>query len=140
MAVHAWWRGVHEWSTREHMSLETQHAHNATAPRHKGPVSGLRVLDAGNMIAITVGLLTTVILGGLHIDAANLVMSTVGSERRFASSLPQVAFTWFAMIGALVVLVVGLFFRTPEDVLDAADRIRATAEREGDKPLATRAE
>jgi hypothetical protein len=30
--------------------------------------------------------------------------------------IPEVAFTWWAMVGALVVLAVGVCFRTPEAV------------------------
>ena len=114
-----------------------------------GPMLGVFLLgmftkrrgsDLGNIIAISVGLATTIVLGGLHIDAANLLASAVGSQRRFVTPLPTVAFTWFAMIGALVVFAVGVFFRTPQSVLDEAQRIRAAAEHEGDKPLATRAE
>jgi len=114
-----------------------------------GPMLGVFLLgmftkrrgsDVGNIIAITVGLATTIVLGGLHVDAANLIASGVGSQRRFVTPLPTVAFTWFAMIGALVVVAVGVFFRTPQAVLDEADRVRAAAEHEGDKPLATRTE
>jgi Na+/proline symporter len=114
-----------------------------------GPMLGVFLLgmftktrgsDAGNFIAISAGLATTVVLGGLHIDAANLIVSAMGSSRRFASPLPTISFTWFAMIGAIVVFGVGVFFRTPQHVLDEAERIRAAADREGDKPLATRAD
>jgi hypothetical protein len=92
------------------------------------------------MIAITLGLITTIVLGGLHNDLLNLIASGVGSTRRFTQPwwLPQVAFTWFAMIGALVVVVVGVLFRTPDHVLVEAQRVREAAELEGEKPLAVR--
>jgi hypothetical protein len=53
--------------------------------------------------------------------------------------IPHVAFTWFALIGAVVVFVVGMFFRTPDAVLAEARRISEAAQAEGDKPMATRA-
>jgi solute:Na+ symporter, SSS family len=115
-----------------------------------GPMLGVFLLgmftkrrgsDVGNMIAITLGLITTVVLGGLHNDLLNLILSAAGSAKRFTQPwwLPQIAFTWFAMIGALVVFAVGVFFRTPEHVIDEARRIRDAADLEGDKPLAVRA-
>jgi hypothetical protein len=35
--------------------------------------------------------------------------------------MPKIEFTWYAMVGGLVTLVVGLLFRTPEEVLVAAE-------------------
>jgi hypothetical protein len=52
--------------------------------------------------------------------------------------VPKVSFTWFAMIGALVVFAVGVFFRTPESVLEAAKRQAAEAETGEDRPIALR--
>jgi SSS family transporter len=114
-----------------------------------GPMLGVFLLgmftrrrgsDVGNMIAITLGLVVTIVLGGLHIDLANLLASAFGSSQRFAqpSWLPTVSFTWFAMIGALIVFAVGVFFQTPAAVLDEARRVRERADAEGDKPLAMR--
>jgi SSS family solute:Na+ symporter len=107
-----------------------------------GPMLGVFLLgmftkrrgsDMGNVIAVSLGLLTTIVLGGLHIDALNLV-----SKQQYVSSLPTISFTWFAMIGAVVVFTVGVFFRTPESALAEARRILASAETESDKPLAVR--
>jgi solute:Na+ symporter, SSS family len=114
-----------------------------------GPMLGVFLLgmftkrrgsDAGNMIAITLGLAATVIAGGLHIDAANLARPLLGAEGEFVRPawLPRVAFTWFVMIGAGVVLAVGLLFRTPEAVLEAARRTREDASRGDDRPVALR--
>ena len=86
-----------------------------------------------NVIAITCGLITTIYLGGLHVDFMNLF-----GLGRFASPPPiTVAFTWFALIGAVVVFAIGLFFRTPEHVLAAAERTRAEAHHD-DRPVALR--
>jgi Na+(H+)/acetate symporter ActP len=91
--------------------------------------------DAGNMIAITIGLITTIVLGGLHIDLANLI----AGPNRYALPvwLPKVAFTWFALIGAAVVFIVGVLFSTPQRVLDQAEHRKEQA-RHDDRPLALR--
>jgi hypothetical protein len=92
------------------------------------------------MIAITIGLIITIVLGGLHVDLANLLASAVGSSTTFVQPawLPTVSFTWFAMIGALVVFAIGVVFRTPWHVLEDARRARERADVQGDKPLAVR--
>ena len=72
----------------------------------------------GNVAAISAGLVVTVVLGGLHVDVANLVAGP--NTYRVPAWLPKVAFTWFAMIGAVVVFVVGVMFRTPEGVVQGA--------------------
>ena len=96
--------------------------------------------DGGNMLAITLGLATTIVLGGLHVYAANLLASAAGSSARFQTPpwLPQVAFTWFGIIGAAVVFGVGLLFRTPEQVIESARRSRAAAMRDEQTPVALR--
>ena len=52
--------------------------------------------------------------------------------------LPKVAFTWFAMVGALVVFGVGVLFKTPPDVLESARRKAEEAQAGDDRPLALR--
>jgi solute:Na+ symporter, SSS family len=116
-----------------------------------GPMLGVFLLgmftrrrgsDTGNMIAITAGLATTIVLGGLHVDLANLVASMFGSDRRFGRPtwLPSVAFTWFALLGAVMVVAVGGFFRTPAATLEAAKRRAEDASRGDERPLALRGE
>jgi Na+/proline symporter len=116
-----------------------------------GPMLGVFLLgmftrargsDRGNMIAITVGLITTIVLGELHIYFANLVAPLLGIEPTFTRPawLPKVAFTWFAMIGALVVFAVGVFFSTSEKVIEAAQRRAAQAQTGDDRPMALRTE
>jgi SSS family solute:Na+ symporter len=113
-----------------------------------GPMLGVFLLgmftrnrgsDRGNMLAITIGLAITIILGELHIYAANLIAPLLGIETTYVrpSWLPKVAFTWFALIGATVVFVVGLFFRTPDHVLIAAQQRRSEALQD-DRPVALR--
>ena len=65
--------------------------------------------DRGNVLAITAGLLSTVVVGKLHPFPQ-------------PAWIPEVAFTWWAMVGALVVLAVGVCFRTPEAVRSGVAR------------------
>jgi Na+/proline symporter len=113
-----------------------------------GPMLGVFLLgmftktrgsDRGNMMAITLGLATTIVFGELHVYAANLAAPLLGIEREFVRPawLPKVAFTWFALIGAVVVVLVGVLFRTPAHVLAAAQRKREEA-RHDDRPVALR--
>src|SRR5262245_23453204 len=61
--------------------------------------------DRGNLLAITLGLVATVVMGDLHVTAANAVAPLLGIDAVFARPiwLPKVAFTWYALVGALVV-------------------------------------
>lgn len=96
--------------------------------------------DVGNLVAVTCGLVATVIFGDLHVTAANIAAPFLGMEPTFARPdwLPKVSFTWFAMIGAVVVFVVGVLFPTPEHVLQEAEQVAEEA-RTDDRPLALRA-
>jgi Na+/proline symporter len=109
-----------------------------------GPMLGVFLLgmftkrrgsDAGNILAITCGLIATIVLGHLHIELANL--ATAPGSFAAPAWLPKVAFTWFALIGAAVVVIVGMLFRTPEHVLIAAQRQRGEAQHD-DRPVALR--
>ena len=113
-----------------------------------GPMLGVFLLgmftrtrgsDGGNLIAITLGLVATIVLGELHVVIANLVAPLLGSDVVYARPawLPKVAFTWFALIGAVVVFFVGLLFRTPEQVREKAERIAREAAHD-DRPMALR--
>lgn len=95
-----------------------------------GPMLGVFLLgiftrdrgsDRGNLIAVTVGLLMTAVLGDLPVTAANLIGLKAVTHPAW---LPHISFTWFATIGALTVFAVGYWFRTPPAVLEAA-RLRA---------------
>lgn len=96
--------------------------------------------DIGNVIAISCGLVATFILGGLHVDVANWLAAAFGSHATFARPdwLPQVQFTWFAMIGAVVVFAIGSLFPTPSQVLDSAAHEAEQADEAGDRPIALR--
>ncbi len=110
-----------------------------------GPMLGIFLLgmltkrrgsDAGNMIAITIGLIATILVGELDITLAQIL----GVDRYYhrPASLLKVAFTWYALIGAVVVFVVGVLFRTPQKVLDEAQMKKREAQEGEDKPLALR--
>jgi SSS family transporter len=104
-----------------------------------GMVTRNRGSDVGNLIAITAGLIATIVFGELHIIAANLVAPLLGIEGTFVKPawLPKVSFTWFAAIGAAVVFVVGLLFETPAHVREHAQRVAAEASHD-DRPMALR--
>ena len=96
--------------------------------------------DTGNMIAVTAGLAATVIVGKLDVTLAHTIAPLFGMETTFQhpAFIPEVSFTWWAMIGALVVFGVGVLFRTPEPVLAMAARHADDAQTADDVPLALR--
>ncbi|MEP6756698.1 MAG: sodium:solute symporter [Chthonomonadales bacterium] len=96
--------------------------------------------DRGNIIAICCGLTATVVLGKLNITILNGIGPLLGIKEPFAapSWLPEVSFTWFAMIGAVVVFCVGIWFKTPQETLDQALRTAEGAEAEDSTPIALR--
>ncbi len=98
--------------------------------------------DRGNILAVTCGLIATIVLGELHISAANMIGPWFGVDTVWVRPdwLPRVSFTWFAMVGATVVFLVGILFRTPDHVLASAERKAAMAEQGDEKPLALREE
>ncbi|HWD39746.1 MAG TPA: hypothetical protein VG944_12930 [Fimbriimonas sp.] len=103
-----------------------------------GPMLGVFLLgiftkrrgsDRGNVLGLIAGLVATSVLGDLpgKLNPA------------WSFHLPwTVSFTWFALIGAVAVLVVGFWFPTPPEVLAEAERRSAEAERLADVPLALR--
>jgi SSS family transporter len=107
-----------------------------------GMLTKNRGSDTGNLIAVTVGLITTIVMGELHITVANMLAPLFGMHGTFSAPvwLPKVSFTWFAMIGALVVFAVGVLFPTPPHVLEEARRREQEAQEGEDKPMALRTE
>ncbi len=96
--------------------------------------------DRGNMLAISAGLLATVLVGKLHITILNGLAPWLGVEGTFQQPawIPEVSFTWWAMIGALVVVSVGALFRTPDEVRGAIARYAQEARTAEEVPLALR--
>ena len=105
-----------------------------------GLLTRRRGSDAGNMVAISVGLLATVVVGRLHITIGNELASLFGLDATFRQPawIPEVSFTWWGMIGALVVFCIGALFRTPPAVVAAARRYADEARTGRDVPLALR--
>jgi len=115
-----------------------------------GPMLGVFLLgmctrrrgsDAGNRLAIAAGLLATVVVGQLHLTILNTLAPAFGFHRIFQQPawIPEVSFTWWAMIGALVVFAVGVLFRTPAEVQASAALHAAAAQTAEEVPLALRA-
>jgi SSS family transporter len=98
-----------------------------------GMLTQRRGSDRGNMIAITCGILATIYLGNLHDDLLKLL----GLGRYHYPPPIQVSFLWFALVGAVVVFIVGICFKTPGSVLENALRIQAEAGTD-DRPMALR--
>jgi Na+/proline symporter len=98
-----------------------------------GMLTQRRGSDRGNMIAITCGILATIYLGNLHDDLLKLL----GLGRYHYPPPIQVSFLWFSLVGAVVVFIVGICFKTPGSVLENALRIQAEAGTD-DRPLALR--
>ncbi|PQV63086.1 transporter, SSS family [Abditibacterium utsteinense] len=98
--------------------------------------------DKGNVLAVTLGLMTTVVMGDLHIAFLNAIAGAFGHPDAYIRPdwLPKISFTWFAMIGALVVFAVGACFKTPAHILEAAERKAAEANENEARPLAMRDE
>jgi Na+/proline symporter len=84
-----------------------------------GMLTRTRGSDNGNIVAVTVGLITIVILSGLHVSIANWFVEP-GHVYVLPWWLPQIPFTWYAMIGAAATFGVGLAFRTPPSVVASA--------------------
>ena len=93
--------------------------------------------DRGNMLAITAGLAATVVVGKLHLMILNGIAPWLGLAGTLQQPawIPEVAFTWWAMVGALVVLAVGVLFRTPDAVRTALARHARQAQLEEEIPL-----
>ncbi|HEV8604039.1 MAG TPA: sodium:solute symporter [Tepidisphaeraceae bacterium] len=99
-----------------------------------GMITRRRGSDVGNMLAITLGLMVTIVAGELDVYFGNLL----GLKYVRPGWLPKVAYTWYALIGAMVVFVVGVLFRTPQEVLDQAVVKRAEAQQGEEKPMVLR--
>ncbi len=92
-----------------------------------GPMLGIFLLgmltrsrgsDAGNMLAVTLGLLGVLIASGRHVDLANLI---AGHQRYVVPDwMPRIEFTWYVLVGAGITFLTGCLFRTPREVIDAA--------------------
>lgn len=105
-----------------------------------GVLTKRRGSDAGNILAVAAGLVVTFVLGGLHVDVANLIAKVIGSGNSYSlpSWWPAVAFTWYALVGAVIVFAVGILFATPESAIARAARIEAAADAGDERPVGQR--
>ncbi len=105
-----------------------------------GLLTKRRGSDAGNIVAISAGLVATIIVGRLHITIANEIATLFGIAATFQQPawIPEVSFTWWSMVGALVVFGTGVLFRTPAAAVAAATRAAERARTARDVPLALR--
>jgi SSS family transporter len=103
-----------------------------------GPMLGVFMLgmftkgrgsDTGNVAGLIVGLLAVSILGDLP-GKINKHLSL--------NLCWQISFTWYAFIGAAAVLLVGVWFKTPNEVLRRAALREHQAQTGEDVPLAMR--
>jgi Na+/proline symporter len=84
--------------------------------RHRGN-------EAGNLIAVVAGLLTTFFSSGLHVNVANW-FTQPGHEYVLPTWWLKVPFTWYTMVGAITTFTVGMLFRTPASMVVAAQEKR----------------
>lgn len=96
-----------------------------------GMFTRTRGSDLGNAIAVSCGLVATVLAG-------DLLGQVFGIPR--PAWIPKIAFTWYAAVGALVVFVIGCLFRTPESALERARAALRRAEGGDDRPMDLRSD
>jgi Na+/proline symporter len=106
-----------------------------------GMLTRSRGSDAGNLIAITVGLVSMIFISGQHIDLLNLLHPVAAGMKpiyRLPEWMPVVSWTWFALAGAIIVFCIGVLFPTSTHArARVQERIEQSAANE-DKPLALR--
>ncbi len=106
-----------------------------------GMFTRTRGSDTGNVIAISIALLSMIFLSGQHVDFMNMLNPAPVGVRplyKLPAWMPVIKWTWFAMFGAIIVCVIGVLFRTPQRTLDTT-RMRADEARRGeDVPVALR--
>ncbi len=90
-----------------------------------GMLTRTRGSDRGNVLAVTVGLLAIFTLSGRLFDVIDALRP--GQPTSLPAWLPRIEFTWYALIGALATLAVGLLFPTPAAVRESIRRRNAAA-------------
>jgi hypothetical protein len=85
-----------------------------------GMLTRRRGSDAGNMLAVSAGLVAIFAASGRLVDLLN-ALGLRATPFTMPDWMPKIEFTWYAMVGGLVTLLVGLLFRTPEEVVVAAE-------------------
>ncbi len=83
-----------------------------------GMLTTTRGSDRGNVLAVTAGLIAIFTLSGRLFDLIDYFRPDRPSS--FPTWLPKIEFTWYALVGAVVTMAVGLVFRTPPAVIQSA--------------------
>lgn len=98
-----------------------------------GMLTRTRGNDRGNMLAVTMGLLTIFVVSGLAFQVANAILPTGWAIR---APIWKVEFTWFVLVGAVATFLVGVLFRTPREmVVSAAEKAQGSAFTRGGGPF-----
>jgi SSS family transporter len=104
-----------------------------------GMLTRRRGSDLGNVIAITVALVTMFFLSGQHVKLLNILNPVERGQPalyRLPHWLPAISWTWYALFGGLITIALGMLFVTPESALERARQRREEARLGEDKPLA----
>lgn len=103
-----------------------------------GMLTQRRGSDIGNTIALSCGLIGVFILTRQHEDFLQAFAPSLLPSLQLPAWIPKIAFTWYAMIGALITFAIAVLFPTPAEVVAAAETHREKASQAGDVPLALR--
>jgi hypothetical protein len=115
-----------------------------------GPMLGVFLLgmfthrrgsDGGNVLAITIGLITMFFITGQHVALMNMLYPAAKGQPPIYHTpawLPAIAWNSYAMVGGVLVFLIGAIFRTPEAMVEYAANKRANSGTEQDKPMALR--
>ncbi len=103
-----------------------------------GMLSRRRGSDKGNVIALTVGLVSVFLITRQHEDILKAFAPSLLPALSLPAWWPKIAFTWYAMLGALITFAIAWLFPTPEPVVVAAEQRLREAQEKGDIPLALR--
>jgi len=86
-----------------------------------GMFTKTRGSDAGNLLSVVAGLLAILFASGYAVKLANYVFQPA-TPYTMPHWMPNIPFTWYAVVGSVATCFVGLLFRTPQHVVEAAAR------------------
>jgi hypothetical protein len=92
------------------------------------------------MISIKVGLVLTIFLGGLHVVFLEMIpytaqMPITKELAAWQKDHVTISFTWFGLVGSVIVFLVGMLFSTPPEALARAERQAELADAGEDRPM-----
>ncbi|MGC8841036.1 MAG: sodium:solute symporter [Candidatus Sumerlaeaceae bacterium] len=103
-----------------------------------GMLTKARGSDLGNVIALTVGLVSAFIMTQQHEEILKAFSPGLLPAFALPKWWPKIAFTWYAMIGAFITFAIAILFPTPAPVVLQAEARKHEATVKGDLPLALR--